>query len=285
VSVYDFEIYEVGPRDGLQSKDTIISTAHKVELIEQIAMSGIRKIEVGSLVHPEKVPNMADSDVLFKQLPHLQYDCELAMLVPNKQGVDRAKKIGVENFNVFFSPSENFNMSNHGRVSSQIFTEYCAALEGVPKDKVRVYLSCMFGCPYSGGIHHERMETALRWAESLGDTIVLADTIGNADPTLIRSAVDMTRSLGIKSNLALHLHHGRRKNRMFDNLSTAFDLGIREFDSSIGGMGGCPFVPGSGGNLATEDLVKWGKEEGLNCGVKPEDLGMLSEYVEKTLKH
>jgi len=283
--MYDFEIYEVGPRDGLQSKDTIISTAHKVELIEQIAMSGIRKIEVGSLVHPEKVPNMADSDVLFKQLPHLQYDCELAMLVPNKQGVERGKKIGVENFNVFFSPSENFNMNNHGKVSNQIFTEYCAALDGVPKDNIRVYLSCMFGCPYTGGIEQERMERALRWADSLGSTIVLADTIGNADPTLIRSAVDMTRGLGINSNLALHLHHGRRKNRMFDNLSTAFDLGIREFDSSIGGMGGCPFVPGSGGNLATEDLVNWGNEEGLDCGVAPQDLGLLTEYVEKTLKH
>ena len=133
----DFEIYEVGPRDGLQSHDTITPTAVKVELIEEIAMSGIRKIEVGSLVHPEKVPNMADSDILFKQLPHLQYDCELAMLVPNKQGVERAKKIGVENFNVFFSPSESFNMNNHGKMSSQVFTEYCTSLDGIPKENIR----------------------------------------------------------------------------------------------------------------------------------------------------
>jgi hydroxymethylglutaryl-CoA lyase len=145
----DFEIYEVGPRDGLQSRDTIVPTANKVQLIEEIANAGIRKIEVGSIVNPDKVPNMADSDVLFKQLPHLQYDCELAMLVPNRVGVEKAKKIGVENFNVFFSPSESFNMNNHGKMSSQVFTEYCTALDGIPKEKIRVYLSCIFGSPYT----------------------------------------------------------------------------------------------------------------------------------------
>ena len=281
----DFEIYEVGPRDGLQSHDTITPTAVKVELIEEIAMSGIRKIEVGSLVHPEKVPNMADSDILFKQLPHLQYDCELAMLVPNKQGVERAKKIGVENFNVFFSPSESFNMNNHGKMSSQVFTEYCTSLDGIPKENIRVYLSCMFGCPYVGNVQQEQLERSLRWADSLGGTIVLSDTIGSADPTLIRSIVNLTRGMGIDSQLALHLHHGPRKNKMFDNLSTAFDLGIRQFDISIGGMGGCPFVPGSGGNLSTEDLVKWANDEGLDCGVKPEDLGTVTKYVESRIKH
>ena len=281
----DFTIYEVGPRDGLQSHDTITPTAVKVELIEEIAMSGIRNIEVGSLVHPEKVPNMADSDILFKQLPHLQYDCELAMLVPNKQGVERARKIGVENFNVFFSPSESFNMNNHGRMSSQVFTEYCAALDGIDKSRIRVYLSCMFGCPYVGSVQQEQMERSLRWADSLGGTIVLSDTIGSADPTLIRSVINLTRGMGITADLALHLHHGPRRNRMFDNLSTAFDMGVRQFDSSIGGMGGCPFVPGSGGNLSTEDLVKWANDERLDCGVKPEDLGTVTKYVESRIGH
>lgn len=281
----DFEIYEVGPRDGLQSRDTIVPTSTKVELIEEIANAGIRKIEVGSLVNPEKVPNMADSDVLFKQLPHLQYDCELAMLVPNKQGVDRAKKIGVENFNVFFSPSESFNMNNHGRTASYVFTEYCTALDGVPKDNIRVYVSCIFGSPYNESIPVEAIERCLRWADSLGGTIVLSDTIGNADPLSIRSIVNHANNMTITSKLALHLHHGKRRNRMFDNLSAAFDCGIAQFDSSIGGMGGCPFVPGSGGNLSTEDLVKWANEEGLDCGVKPSDLGIVSQYVQEKLEH
>lgn len=281
----DFEIYEVGPRDGLQSRDTIVPTANKVQLIEEIANAGIRKIEVGSIVNPDKVPNMADSDVLFKQLPHLQYDCELAMLVPNKVGVDRAKKIGVENFNVFFSPSENFNINNHGKTASQIFTEYCTALDGIPKDNIRVYLSCVFGSPYTETIEVDVIERSIRWADSLGSTIVLSDTIGNADPLSIRSFVNHTNNMSIDSDLALHLHHGPRKNRMFDNLSAGFDAGIRQFDSSIGGMGGCPFVPGSGGNLSTEDLVKWANDEGLDCGIEPEDLGIVSKYVKDELEH
>ena len=281
----DFTIYEVGPRDGLQSRDTIVPTSTKVELIEEIANAGIRKIEIGSLVNPERVPNMADSDVLFKQLPHLQYDCELAMLVPNKQGVERARRLGVEYYNVFFSPSEHFNMNNHGKMSSQVFTEYCTALDGIPKDNVRVYRSCVFGCPFTGVQPVGSVERSLRWAESLGSTIVLSDTIGNADPMSIRSIVNHASAMGIGSDLALHLHHGPRKNRMFDNLSAGFDAGIRQFDSSIGGMGGCPFVPGSGGNLATEELVRWAKEEGLDCGVRPDDLGIVSKYVDRTLRH
>ena len=248
-------------------------------------MSGIRKIEVGSIVHPDKVPNMADSQLLYKQLPHLQYDCDLAMLVPNKIGIDKAKNIGVENFNVFFSPSETFNMNNHGKMSNQVFTEYCTGLDGIPKENIRVYLSCMFGCPFVGAIKSEQMERSLRWADSLGGTVVLADTIGNADPMLIRNMIGMTRDMGLQADLALHLHHGKRKNRMFDNLSTAFDLGVRQFDSSIGGMGGCPFVPGSGGNLSTEDLVKWANDERLDCGVNLEDIGSVSKYVANTLKH
>ena len=129
------------------------------------------------------------------------------------------------------------------------------------------------------------IERSIRWADSLGSTIVLSDTIGNADPLSIRSFVNHTNNMSIDSDLALHLHHGPRKNRMFDNLSAGFDAGIRQFDSSIGGMGGCPFVPGSGGNLSTEDLVKWANDEGLDCGVKPEDLGIVSKYVKDELEH
>jgi len=114
---------------------------------------------------------------------------------------------------------------------------------------------------------------------------VLSDTIGNADPLSIRSIVNHANNMTITSKLALHLHHGKRRNRMFDNLSTAFDCGIAQFDSSIGGMGGCPFVPGSGGNLSTEDLVKWANKEGLDCGVKPSDLGIVSQYVQEKLEH
>tara|TARA_R100000152_G_scaffold20566_1_gene14625 strand:- start:163 stop:1008 length:846 start_codon:yes stop_codon:yes gene_type:complete len=277
----DFSVYEVGPRDGLQSADTITPTHHKVEMIERISNAGITDIEVGAMVNPDKVPNMADSAAVFSRVSYMQDSHNLGMLVPNKIGVDRAKEVGVDKFNVFFSPSDYFNVNNFGRTLSTIFTNYCTALEGVPKDNVRVYVSTAFGCPMIGDIPEDAMKRAMDWADSLGSTIVLCDTVGKANPTLI---ADTVRKIDVKARLALHLHHGPRKNRMFDNLSAGFDCGVTQFDSSIGGMGGCPFIPGSGGNLATEELLQWGQKENLDCGVSLDDIGKLSKYVESKIK-
>jgi len=278
----DFDIYEVGPRDGLQSSDTITPTSKKVELIERIAKAGITNIEVGAMVNPEKVPNMADSAMVFERVAYLQGACDLGMLVPNKRGVDRAMDVGVSKYNVFFSPSDFFNINNLGRTKSHIFTSYCEALKDVSKDDVRVYLSTSFGCPIGGDIPRDLMEKTLDWADTLGSTVVLCDTVGKANPSLIRKTLKWTEE--IDARIALHLHHGRREGRMFDNLSAAFDCGVTQFDSSIGGMGGCPVVPGSGGNLATEDLIKWGEKEKLDCGVSLSDLSSLIKYVDNSIK-
>lgn len=279
----DFSIYEVGPRDGLQSSDTITPTFKKVQLIEKIAKAGIKHIEVGSMVHPDKVPNMADSASVFKQVSHLRSDCELGMLVPNGIGVNRAYEVGVEKYNIFFSPSEYFNVNNFGRNLSQIFTEYCNALNGIHEDNIRVYISTAFGCPMVGDIPMKDMIKTLEWANTLGNNIVLCDTIGTANPSLIRKVMKLTERK-IDADISLHLHHGLRKGKMMDNLSAGFDTGVTQFDSSIGGMGGCPFVPGSGGNLATEHLVQWAEKENLDCGVTSSDLRNLVKYVDSTIK-
>ena len=279
----DFSIYEVGPRDGLQSSDTITPTFKKVQLIEEIANAGIKNIEVGSMVHPDKVPNMADGASVFSRVSYLQPHCELGMLVPNAIGVDRARQVGVENYNIFFSPSEHFNVNNFGKNLPQIFTEYCNALTGIHEDNVRVYVSTAFGCPLTGDIPQQDMIKALEWANTLGNKIVLCDTIGNANPSSIRKVMKMTERK-IDADIALHLHHGIRQGKMMDNLSAGFDCGVTQFDSSIGGMGGCPFVPGSGGNLATEQLIQWGQKENLDCGVSLGDIGPLSKYVENKIK-
>ena len=280
----DFSIYEVGPRDGLQSADTIMPTASKVEMVERIAQAGITSIEVGAMVNPERVPNMADSATVFKKVQYLRPEVTLGMLVPNKIGIDRAKIVGVDKFNVFFSPSEYFNANNHGKGLATVFSEYCAALNDVGKEDVRVYVSTAFGCPMQGEIHSDDMARALTWADSLGSSIVLADTIGNANPILINDTMRVIDRLGLDADIALHLHHGPRKNRMFDNLSAAFDCGITQFDSSINGLGGCPFVPGSGGNLATEELVLWAEKENLDCGVDVSKIKPLSKFVESRIR-
>jgi len=278
----DFSIYEVGPRDGLQSADTITPTRKKVELIEQIANAGITNIEVGSMVNPEKVPNMADSDIVFKQISYLQSHCELGMLVPNRIGVNRAREVGAQKFNIFFSPSEYFNRNNLGRNTHSVISHYCEALHGIQKEDVRVYLSTAFGCPIVGEIPAEDMRRALNWADNLGSSVVMCDTIGNATPTLIHETLKYTEE--IDADIALHLHHGTRRGKMADNLSAAFDCGVTQFDSSIGGLGGCPFIPGSGGNLATEELIAWATKENLDCGVSLDELRPLVHYVDKAIK-
>ena len=277
----DFSIYEVGPRDGLQSSDTITPTYKKIELIEKIAKAGIQNIEVGAMVNPEKVPNMADSAQVYEQISHLEPFCNLGVLIPNKRGLERAKEVGASKFNVFFSPSDYFNTQNFGRSMVSIFSSYCQALTDVPKDDVRVYLSTSFGCPIGGEIPRNLMEKALDWADTLGSTIVLCDTTGEANPSIIRRTMKWTEK--VDADIALHLHHGKRKGRMFDNLSAAFDCGVTQFDSSIGGMGGCPFVPGSGGNLATEELIMWADKEKLDCGVSISDLRPIIDYVETAI--
>lgn len=279
----DFSIYEVGPRDGLQSADTIMPTASKVEMIERLAQCGIRSMEVGAMVSPEKVPNMADSGKVYSQVSYLEPDVTLGMLVPNAKGVERAKAVGVNKFNVFFSPSDYFNINNHGRTLNFIFSEYVSALHKVDKSDVRVYVSTAFGCPGVGEIPKDVMKRALSWADSLGSTIVLSDTTGKANPMKISKLMSDISDMQIKADIALHLHHGPRRNRMLDNLSAAFDSGIRQFDSSINGLGGCPFIPGSGGNLATEELVAWGERERLDSGINLEDLKPVSKFVDAKL--
>ena len=141
-------IYEVGPRDGLQSAAVKLSTEEKVQMIGLLHDAGLNKIEVGSFVHPQRVPNMADSEDVFREVSGL--DCELGVLVPNKRGLDRAKSVGAEKFNIFLSPSETFNQNNLGADLKTIFSNYRSMLYGVPKEDIRVYVSHAFGCPIEG---------------------------------------------------------------------------------------------------------------------------------------
>ena len=268
----EFHIYEVSPRDGLQGLEQTISTATKLSLIDKLVKAGIDKIEVGSFVHPALVPNMADSDEVYAKVSQKYSNCELSVLIPNKRGVKRAKAVGATNFNIFMSPSEGFNNNNHNDTTQGVYRKYQDALQGIPKNNIRVYLSCVFGCPIDGEIGEERLIQALEWADQLGNTIVLSDTAGKATSRGIESVISLSRDIGITARIALHLHYGDDVEIMCDKLNIAYDMGVREFDSSITGLGGCPFVSGSGGNLATEELVEWAEKRGLRSGIDPKGL-------------
>ena len=252
-------IFEVGPRDGIQALSHAVSYDDKVELIKALAKSGLTYIEVGAFVHPKLVPNMADSDAVYAAVQGLSSN--LSVLVPNKRGIDRAKSVGANLFNIFYSPNEVFNMSNYGRDMNTIVEDYKVALEGIDPNSVRVYLSMSFGCP------DEDLAKAMEIAVEFGNKVVLCDTAGIATPVMIKKGYDIAKQY--TDNIALHLHHGPY---LMQNVDIAIDLGIREFDTSIGGLGGCPFIPGSGANLATEVFVKWCESRGIDCGVNSKDL-------------
>tara|TARA_Y100001973_G_C5201660_1_gene338199 strand:- start:2051 stop:2899 length:849 start_codon:yes stop_codon:yes gene_type:complete len=256
-------IYEVGPRDGLQTIKKVVPTRMKRALIDALRSAGLRSIETVSFAHPLYVPQMADAERVF--------DGQGAALVMNQRGMDRAIKSGVTYFNIVFSPSEEFNRRNLGCELNEAIARYAFMLEGIPKANVRIYISCYFGCPYEGDIPMSKRVRAIQAAKLFGDTVVLADTVGTGTEHEVEVAAGICEKVGIRP--ALHLHHlADRELHALSLVRKGIECGIDEFDSSIAGLGGCPFVEGSPGNLATESLVNWLTARGYDCGVSIDDL-------------
>jgi len=251
-------IFEVGPRDGLQNLPHIPKTEDKIQLVKLLREAGLEHIEIASFVHPKVVPNMADSKEVCEAFDD---KTGLSVLVPNKKGLDRAKEVGINKYNIFFSPLDEFNEANYGLKLDQIIDNYKSALEGIPKNQVRVYLSEYFGCPT------DYLEKAVKVGLEFGDRLVLCDTKGVATPFEVSVGIQ-TAQLHTQY-LSVHLHHGKY---LMDNVEVSYREGVREFDASVGGLGGCPFVEESGANLATEDLIKWCNKKGIDCGVELKNL-------------
>jgi len=253
VIVVSITVFEVGPRDGIQAAKADWSLTDKVKMINELHSAGINNIEVGSFVHPRYVPNMANSDDVFKNILHLKGN--FSVLIPNERGFVRAKSVGAKKFNVCLSPSESFNKNNFNSSLNDLLASYRSMLYGIDKDNIRVYISNAFGCPIDGQCDDKRMRMVLEQCALLGSTVVLSDTSGLATKESIEHVMSLTD--GIFTTWAIHLHHNDNGDSLIPNVEAAYQHGIREFDSSIGGLGGCPFAPGSGANLATEDLLSW----------------------------
>jgi len=265
----DFSIYEVGPRDGLQNLGHTVSIDDRVKLIESLADAGLRDIEFGSFVHPKRVPTMAGAGELYQRCADI--DANLAALIPNRKGMRDAQDAGVERFNVFFSPNEDFNMRNLGCYQDEAIEAYSQMLIDIPSSQVRVYLSMAFNSPL------DSLTKSIAKAECLGNTVVLCDTNGYASPNNMRQVIGLSHG-----HTALHLHYGSDKRQMFENITVAYESGIRDFDTSIAGLGGCPFVKGSRGNLGTGELISWAEQEGLDCDISLKDI-QGAEKIAKSL--
>jgi len=255
-------LVEVGPRDGLQNESTLVPLEEKVQLIRSLLNCGIPLIEASSFVRADRIPQMKDSDELMSELKQVLLTSEwnrLCVLVPNMHGLEKALKAGVKEVAVFTACSETFNQTNiqtsiqGARERLQPVLELCQQ----ESTRVRGYVSTVFGCPYEGAvnkIHEKNLLQETQWLLDNGAyEVSLGDTIGLATPKLVAKVMaPLIQQFGTTS-LALHFHDTR--GMALINILEGLKMGIRSFDSSIGGLGGCPYAKGASGNVATEELV------------------------------
>jgi isopropylmalate/homocitrate/citramalate synthase len=256
MAVREVRIVEVGPRDGLQNEPADIPTDAKVRYVDLLSAAGLKWIEVTSFVHPRAVPRMADADAVFQAIakrPGAHY----VALVPNPRGLERALAAGVQDLALFVAATESFSRANINRTIAQSLDDARAVIEQARPQgvNVRAYISVAFGCPYEGRVTPDQVRRVAERLFELGvDEIVLGDTIGVATPADVSSVMDDLLRLAAVDRWGMHFHDTR--GIALANVLASLDLGLSKFDSSAGGMGGCPFAgPGAAGNLATEYLL------------------------------
>lgn len=267
-------VYEVGPRDGLQNEAEIIPTAVKAELIRRLASAGIPAIEVASFVRPDLIPALADAEELVADLAPLLGSHRMSALVPNQRGLDRALKTGVREVAVFASATESFakaNLNNTVAGSLDIFTPVIKQARDAGL-QVRGYISMCFGDPWEGKVSTKQVADVAERLLADGITeLSLGDTIGVATPGNVIDLINVLDARGIaRSQLAVHFHD--TYGQALSNTLTALLEGITTVDSSIGGLGGCPFAKSATGNLSTEDLVWQLHGLGIATGINMEAL-------------
>jgi hydroxymethylglutaryl-CoA lyase len=280
----DIRVYEVGPRDGLQNESLPIPTPTKLQFIDLLADAGLREIEATSFVSPGAIPQLADADELMAGLqrrPGVRYP----VLVPNQRGLERAVAVDVDAICVFTAASETFTQHNIGMSIAKSLAAFEPVVAHARREGwwIRGYLSTAFGCPYEGPISERAVADVAGRLLALGvDELSIGDTIGVAGPGDVRRVVEALDSAGIGADrLAMHFHDTR--GTAVANVATAIGLGIRCFDASTGGTGGCPYAPGAAGNLATEDLVYLLDREGLRHGVELDGVLAAARFIAEAL--
>jgi len=264
------KVYEVGPRDGLQNESAALSAAQKASLIDGLVEAGLRHIEATSFVHPRAVPQLADADEVMAGAiaRHAERPVEFVGLVFNERGYERALAGGCRSMAFGAAVSETFSLRNtHNTPRQALDTARTliarAQVEGV---RTRFYVMTAWICPFEGAISpHKTLAVVQEIAEWGVDEIAIADTVGHAEPLSVGRLIDLIARRIAMERLAVHLHDTQALG--LANATVALQAGIRIFDSSVGGLGGCPFAPGAAGNLATEDLVFLAFKVGLGTGV------------------
>ncbi|MDC0760303.1 hydroxymethylglutaryl-CoA lyase [Brevibacillus sp. AG] len=277
------QIVEVGPRDGLQNESAIVPAAAKITLIHKLMEAGLKRIEASSFVNPKWIPQLADADEVLQGINRSQ-EVTLSALVPNIRGLERARQCGLTEIALFMSASETHNQKNINKRIEDTFP----ILREVAQEalalgmKVRGYISTVFGCPYEGNVP---LANSRRVTEALLEMgvyeISLGDTIGVATPKQVHEVFGELVKDVTNERLAAHFHDTRGTG--LANVAAALAEGIRIFDSSIGGLGGCPYAPGAAGNISTEDLVYMLHGMDYETGVDLQKLIEAGAYIGQQL--
>ncbi|MBA1335342.1 MAG: Pyruvate:Oxaloacetate transcarboxylase domain protein [Firmicutes bacterium] len=262
------DVVEVCPRDGFQIVKDFIRTEDKIEIIKKVIDAGVKFIEITSYVHPKWVPQMADAgDVVDAVKGYAEgKDVELIALVPNKVGAVKAFEAGLDWITYVVSASESHNMKNINRTIEQSFAELEEICAIKADTRIRLAIATTFGCPFGEEVPVERViDMAKRGLELGVGKVVLADTIGIANPVQVKSIIGKVKEQVDVELLGVHLHDTRGMG--LANTYVAVTEGIRYFESAVGGLGGCPFAPGAAGNIATEDMINMFHSMGVETGV------------------
>jgi hydroxymethylglutaryl-CoA lyase len=276
-------VLEVGPRDGLQNEERVLSPDDKIDFIRRCVDAGARRIEAVSFVNPKRVPQMAGAEEVMAGVPRGD-GVSYSGLVLNRRGLDRALESGVDEVNVVLVASDTFSVRNQGCTMSEMLDAWdgiaaAAADAGVPAG---VTIAVAFGCPFEGETPPERVAEIARRAHAAGAfEIAIADTIGVGVPAQVRDLVRRTREAAPGTPLRFHFHNTR--NTGYANALTAVDEGVAVLDASTGGFGGCPFAPAATGNIATEDLLYALHRSGVETGIDMEAVADTGAWLGELL--
>lgn len=277
------QIKEVGPRDGLQNEAIFVDTKKKVEWINELSKSGLSYIEITSFVHPKWVPQLKDACEVATFIERKE-GVTYAALVPNMFGLERAIETNIDEVSIFMSASETHNRKNINKSIEETFPVLQEVATEATKagKRVRGYVSTVFGCPYEGAVSIEKVKKIVDRLFMMGVyEVSLGDTIGIAHPKQVDDVLTVLKTVFPMENLALHLHDTRGMS--LANTLVALTKGITIFDSSIGGLGGCPYAKGATGNVATEDLIYMLEQMGVQTGISLSSILSAAKKMEKIL--
>ncbi|WP_431804834.1 hydroxymethylglutaryl-CoA lyase [Halobacillus andaensis] len=278
-------VCEVAPRDGFQAEREWIPTEAKVNIIRELAKTGVQSMEVTSFVHPQAIPQLRDAEQVVHQVQDLE-GLKFRALVPNEKGAQRAIDSGIKKLKLMLSATDSHSLSNANAKVVDAQNKLEPIIETAHKQDVKVggSLSVAFGCPYEGKVHVEQLIPIIKRYEIMGITeISLADTTGMANPKQVYDTLGVLKQEFPAITFSMHFHNTR--GMALANTFSALQQGVIHFDSSIAGLGGCPYAPGASGNIASEDLVHYLHEMGIETGIDLQSLIHTADYTKQVIGH